>query len=86
MLRKHAARFGEQLDQHLSCALWAYRNTSHDSAGEKPSFLLFGWDLRSPTEAAFMKPTGVCTYIQNRTLEFISNTCHFTTSSALQTN
>jgi len=25
----------------------------HASTGEKPSFLLFGWDLRSPTEAAF---------------------------------
>ena len=56
MLHKHAARFGKQWDQYLSCVLWAYRNTPHESTGEKPSFLLFGWDLRSPTEAAFMKP------------------------------
>ena len=59
MLRKHAARFGKQWDRYLSCVLWAYRNTSHESTGEKPSFLLFRWDLRSPTEAAFMKPTGL---------------------------
>ena len=57
MLRKHAARFGKQWDQYLSSVLWAYRNTVHESTGEKPSFLLFGLDLRSPTEAAFMKPT-----------------------------
>lgn len=57
MLHKHAARFGKQWDQYLSSVLWAYRNTPHDSTGEKPSFLLFGWDLRGPTEAAFMKPT-----------------------------
>ena len=57
MLRKHAARFGKQWDQYLSYILWAYRNTPHESTGEKPSFLLFGWDLRSPTEAAFMQPT-----------------------------
>ena len=57
MLRKHAAQFGKQWDQYLSSVLWAYRNTPHDSTGEKPSFLLFGWDLRGPTEAAFMKPT-----------------------------
>ena len=29
----------------------------HDSTGEKPSFLLFGTDLRSPTEAALLPPT-----------------------------
>ena len=36
--------------------LWAYRNTSHESTKEKPSFLLFGIDLRSPTEAALLPP------------------------------
>ena len=57
MLRKHATRFENQWDQYLSNVLWAYRNTPHESTGEKPSFLLFGWDLRTPTEAAFLKPS-----------------------------
>ena len=34
--------------------LWAYRNTPHSATGEKPSYLLFGVDLRSPTEAAYL--------------------------------
>ena len=59
MLRKHAARFGNQWDSFLSGVLWAYRNTPHTSTGEKPSFLLFGVDCRSPTEAAFMPLTDV---------------------------
>ena len=42
---KHASRFGNQWDQYLPSVLWAYRNTPHESTGEKPSFLLFGWDL-----------------------------------------
>ena len=54
MLRKRAAQFGAQWDNHLAGVLWAYRNTPHDSTGEKPSFLLFGWDCRSPTEAALL--------------------------------
>ena len=54
MLRKQAARFGRQWDRHLPGILWAYRNTPHESSGEKPSFLLFGVDLRSPTEAALL--------------------------------
>ena len=53
-LRKHAARFGSQWDQHLPGILWAYRNTPHSSTGEKPSFLLYGIDCRSPTEAAYL--------------------------------
>ena len=57
MLRKHAARFGNQWDTYLSGVLWAYKNTPHASTREKPSFLLFGIDCRSPTEAAYM-PTG----------------------------
>ena len=56
MLRKHAARFGTQWNCYLSSVLWAYRDIPHASTGEKPSFLLFGWDLRSPTEAAFAHP------------------------------
>lgn len=59
MLRKHAVRFGNQWDTYLSGILWAYRNTSHDSTGEKPSFLMFELDLRSPTEAAYLNPSKV---------------------------
>ena len=59
MLRKHAARFGAQWDRYLSGALWAYRNTPHDSTREKPSFLLFGFDCRSPTEAALLPETPI---------------------------
>ena len=67
MLRKRAAQFGAQWDKNLSGILWAYRNTPHESTGEKPSFLLFGWDCRSPTEAAFVPaeditPTSVTDY------------------------
>ncbi len=47
MLRKHAYRFGAQWDRYLSGELWAYR---------KPSFLMFGIDLRTPTEAALLPP------------------------------
>ena len=54
MLRKRAAQFGIQWDVHIPALLWAYRNAPHDSTGEKPSFLLFGWDCRSPTEASLL--------------------------------
>ena len=54
MLRKRAAQYGVQWDNHLPALLWAYRNTQHDSTGEKPSFLLFGWDCRSPLEASLL--------------------------------
>ena len=54
MLRKHAAKFGVQWDRYLSGVLWAYRNTPHEATKEKPSYLLFGTDCRSPTEAAFL--------------------------------
>ena len=59
MLRKHADVFGKQWDKFLPGVLWAYRNTPHDSTGEKPSFLLFGIDCRSPTEAAYLKPADI---------------------------
>ena len=42
MLRKRVAQFGAQWDKNLSGILWAYRNTPHETTGEKPSFLLFG--------------------------------------------
>ena len=54
MLRKQAARFGLQWDQYISGVLWDNRNTPHSSTGEKPSFLLLGFDCRSPTEAALL--------------------------------
>ena len=59
ILRKHAAKFGCQWDRFLPGILWAYRNTPHTSTGEKPSFLLYGVDCRSPTEAAFLLTTEV---------------------------
>ena len=59
MLRKQAATFGSQWDRYLPGVLWAYRNTPHEATGEKPSFLLFGVDCRTPTEAAFLSPTPV---------------------------
>lgn len=56
MVRKHAARFGPQWDRYLSGVVWAYRNIPHEATGEKPSFLLFGVDCRTPTEAALLPP------------------------------
>lgn len=53
MLRKHVEKRGRQWDTCLYGLLWAYRNTRHESTGEKPSFLLFGRDLCSPSEDAF---------------------------------
>jgi len=57
MLRKHVSRFGTQWDQYLSGVLWVYQNTPHDTTGEKPSYLLFGVDCRSPTEAELTPPS-----------------------------
>ena len=54
MLRKHAAKFELQWDQYLSGVLWAYHNTPHSSTGEKPSFLMYSFDCRTPTEAALL--------------------------------
>ena len=54
MLRKHAVKFGPQWDKFLPGVLWAYRNSPHETTKEKPSFLMFGLDLRSPTEAALL--------------------------------
>ena len=61
MLRKHAARFNKQWARFLQGVLWSYRNpppSPHESTGEKPSFLLFGVDLHSLAEAAFLPPAG----------------------------
>ena len=54
LIRKRAAQFGVQWENHLPALLWAYRNAPHDSTGDKPSFLLFGWDCRSPVEASLL--------------------------------
>jgi hypothetical protein len=51
MLRKYAAEFNTQWDRCLS---GAYSNLPHDSTGEKPSFLVYGVDCRTPTEAALL--------------------------------
>ena len=59
MLHRHASRFGNQWDNYLSAVLWTYRNTPHESTGEKPSFLLFGTDLRSPTDATYQNPNNL---------------------------
>ena len=48
----------KQWDKHLPAVLWAYCNTPHDTTGEKPSLLLFGWDCKSPSEAAMLSPDG----------------------------
>jgi len=52
MSRKQAATYGVQWDQYMYGVLWPYHNTQHNLTGEKPSYLLFGMDCRSPTEAA----------------------------------
>ena len=57
MLRKQAVKFGAEWDTYLPGALWAYRNTPHSSTDEKPSYLLFGYDCRSPTEATLLPAT-----------------------------
>ena len=54
MLCKHSARFSRLWDTYLPGVLWAYRNMAHKSTKEKPSFLLFGLDCKSPTEAALL--------------------------------
>ena len=56
-LRKHAATHGNQWDKYLYGILYAYRNVPHESTGEKPSYLLYGMDLRTPSEAAILPPS-----------------------------
>lgn len=59
MLRKHVATFRGQWDTYLPAVLWVYRNTPHESTQQKPSFLVYGVDYQSPTEAAFLPPEGL---------------------------
>ena len=58
-IRKYTAMFGDQWDNYISGIVWAYmyRHSPHDSTGEKLSFLLFGFDCRSPSEAALFPDT-----------------------------
>ena len=42
-LHKHAATYENQWDQYLYGMLYAYRNTPHESMGEKSSYLCTGW-------------------------------------------
>jgi hypothetical protein len=72
MLRKHASKYGKQWDRHLFGVIWAYRNTPHDSTGEKPSFLLFGTDCRTPSEDVLLPPHPV----ENTSVEGHSNLVH----------
>jgi len=58
-LRKHAVKFGNQWDTYLPGIIYAYRNSLHDSTSEKPSFLLFGFDCCSPSEASLLEPEEV---------------------------
>ena len=57
MLRKHEDVVGKQWDKFPPRVLWSYR--THNSTGQKPSFLLFVIDCRSPTEAAYLKSADI---------------------------
>ncbi len=72
MIRKHVQKFGNNWDRFLPGLLWAYRNVPHDATGEKPSYLLYGYDCRYPTEAALMPPTSPHTcYVDDYRQEMI---------------
>ena len=64
MLRKHAARYGNQWDKYLSAVVWSYRNTPHEATREKPSFSHFEVDLHSPTETTYLPPTELSASLQ----------------------
>ena len=57
MLRKQASTYGNQRDKLLPGAVWAYRNTPHKTTREKFSFVLFGINCCTPSEAALLSPT-----------------------------
>ena len=59
MACKHDDKFRTQWDKYLSGLLWAYRNTPHESTGEKPSCLLFGVNCRTPFESALLPPSSL---------------------------
>ena len=60
----------------MHCILFAYTNVPHDSTGEKPSYLLFGTDCRTPTDTALkpssLQPGDVQDYRQKLSLALFS--------------
>ena len=56
MLRKHAARFGNQWDRYLSGILWFYRNTPHDSTHENLHFCYLAWLVGLLRKLCFFRP------------------------------
>jgi len=55
MIAKRAKTFG-RLGLHLPQLLFAYRTKPHESTGEAPLYLLYGCDVRLPTEVALSMP------------------------------
>ena len=55
-VRKHAATYGSQWDCYLYGVQYAHKNVPHGSTGEKPSYLLYGVDCRTPSEAEYILP------------------------------
>ena len=49
--------YGNQWDKYLYGILYTYWNVLHESTGEKSSYLLYGMDLRTPSEAAILPPS-----------------------------
>ena len=77
MLWKHSQDFGKQWDRYLPGLLWAYRNMPHESTRGRPSYLLFGFDCRSPSEASLLplssvEPTNLDDYCEELTLSLRS--------------
>jgi len=54
-----AATYGAHWDKFLPGVIWAYRSSPHDTTEEKPSFLLFGIDCHTPTEAVLFSITKI---------------------------
>ena len=67
-----------QWDKYLAGGvLWAYQNAPHEATQEKPSFLLFGVDCKSPMEAALLppeplEPADVSDYLEELVLSLFS--------------
>ena len=65
-----------------------YTNSQHEATKEKPSFILFGLDLKSPTEATFLHPDALCLtdlYSYQEELMFsLSTACDLALSSIRQ--
>jgi len=65
MLRKHVTKFWCAVGCIFVRFVVGYRNIPHSATGEKPSFLLFDFDCRHPTEAATL-PTKLPSYTDYR--------------------